>query len=166
MLLKSSEIAWRLTADAVGEWSLTDDCIAVVFRVVWQQLPNSLYVSANYDQLYRMFEQFSRGYYLGRLYVEPSDREAATMSQRQHERVNEQLYASDEGIDRLDRPLVMKVGATHLPVHGAPDVPADTLAIPEPLLDDAGVENPPTLSEVLLAKADRAKQLLELTAAR
>ena len=113
-----------------------------------------------------MFERFSRGYYLGRLYIEPSDSEAATMSQRQHEQVNEQLYASGEGVERLDRPLVMKVGGTHLPVHGAPDVPADTLAVPESLLEEAGVKNPPTLSEVLLAKADRAKQLLDLTAAR
>jgi len=110
-----------------------------------------------------MFERFSRGYYLGRLYVEPSGDEMATMCREQHERVNRQLYASDEGIERLDKPLVMKVGSTHLAVHGEDGIPADTLSIPEEVLEDSTVRNPPTLREVLLAKADRASQLLEYT---
>jgi hypothetical protein len=109
-----------------------------------------------------MFEQFSRGYYLGRLYVEPSADEAATMCNRQHERVNRQLYATGEGIERTDLPLVMKLGDSHFPVHGDEGVPADTLAVPESLIDEQ-VRNPPTLREVFLAKADRAAQLLELT---
>lgn len=113
-----------------------------------------------------MFEQFSRGYYLGRLYVEPSSDETATMCQQQHEAVNEQLYADGTGVERVDKPLVMKLGSTHISVHGSPDVPADTLAIPETILHGSAVRNPPTLQEVLLAKADRAAQLLELTAGR
>jgi len=113
-----------------------------------------------------MFEQFSRGYYLGRLYVEPTSEETATMCRTQHEYVNEQLYADGEGIERLDRPLVMKVGSTHISVHGEEGVPADTLSVPESVLDDAAVRNPPTLTEVLLAKADRASQLLELADGR
>jgi hypothetical protein len=113
-----------------------------------------------------MFEQFSRGYYLGRLYVEPSSDETATMCQRQHERVNEQLYADGTGVERLDKPLVMKVGSTHLTVHGEEGVPADTLSIPEGMLEESAVRNPPTLQEVLLAKEDRATQLLELTEGR
>jgi len=109
-----------------------------------------------------MFEQFSRGYYLGRLYVEPTDDDTAAMCRRQHEHVNEQLYADGTGVERLDRPLVMKLGRTHLPVHGREGVAADTLSVPESWLDDRVVRNPPALREVLLAKADRAKQLLEL----
>ena len=109
----------------------------------------------------RMFEEFSRSYYLGRLYVEPSDDGAARMCRAQHERVNEQLYADGDGIERLDRPLVMKLGTNHFPVHGGEDVPADTLVVPESLLDES-VRNPPTLREVFLAKADRASQLLDL----
>jgi hypothetical protein len=119
-----------------------------------------------YAFVYRMFEQFSRGYYLGRLYVEPSSDETATMCQRQHERVNEQLYADGTGVERLDKPLVMKVGSTHLTVHGEEGVPADTLSIPEGMLEESAVRNPPTLQEVLLAKEDRATQLLELTEGR
>ncbi|MFB6165174.1 MAG: DUF5802 family protein [Haloarculaceae archaeon] len=110
-----------------------------------------------------MFERFSSGYYLGRLYVEPGERETAAISREQHERVNEQLYADGQGVERLDAPLVMKVDATHFPVTGDPGVPPDTLAVPEALLADTRVRNPPTLKEVLLAKADRARQLLELT---
>jgi hypothetical protein len=109
-----------------------------------------------------MFEQFSRGYYLGRLYVEPSRDEMATMCRQQHERVNEQLYADGEGVERLDRPLVMKLGSTHITVHGEDGIPADTLSVPEEVLDETTVRNPPTLREVLLAKADWASQLLEL----
>lgn len=110
-----------------------------------------------------MFERFSKGYYLGRLYVEPNTDETARMCRDQHERVNRQLYAMGEGIERLDVPLVMKVGSNHFAVHGDETVPADTLSLPEGLLEEASVRNPPSLQEVLLAKADRAKQLLGLT---
>jgi len=108
-----------------------------------------------------MFEQFSRGYYLGRLYVEPRAGGAA-MCQAQHERVNQQLYG-DEGITRTDIPLVMKLGRRHFPVHGDEQVPANTLAVPEEVLDSADIHNPPSLSEVFLAKADHAAQLLSVT---
>jgi len=111
-----------------------------------------------------MFEQFSQGYYLGRLYVEPGADGRVTMCQDQHEHVNEQLYTAGDGVERLDRPLVMKLGSTHLAVHGEDGVPADTLAVPESLLTEVGVQNPPSLQEVLLAKADRAQQLLEFAA--
>lgn len=109
-----------------------------------------------------MFEQFSRGYYLGRMYVEPSDDESAKMCRAQHERVNRQLYADGEGVERTDLPLVMKLGTNHFPVRGDERVPADTLAVPESVLEET-VRNPPTLKEVFLAKADTATQLLELT---
>lgn len=112
---------------------------------------------------YRMFEEFSRGYYLGRLYVEPSGDGTAAMCKAQHERVNKQLYADGEGVERLDNPLVMKLGTTHFRVHGDEHVPADTLAIPDDLLAETTVRNPPALKEVFLAKADRANQLLGLS---
>ncbi|WP_254535432.1 DUF5802 family protein [Halomarina litorea] len=107
-----------------------------------------------------MFEQFSGGYYLGRLYVEPYDGERPAMHDGQHEHVNRQLYATGEGIERLDAPLVMKLGRRHLAVHGEAGVPERTLAVPYDLLED---ENGlPDLREVLLAKADRAAQLMDL----
>ena len=106
-----------------------------------------------------MFEHFSRGYYLGRLYVRPSDDSTATMCKAQHERVNSQLYADDEGIET---PLVMKLGTTHFRVHGDDAVPTDTLAVPESVLGETTVRNPPSLQEVFLAKGDRASQLLGL----
>ncbi len=107
-----------------------------------------------------MFEEFSGGYYLGRLFVEPHDGDRAVMQRSQHERANRQLYASEDGIDRLDHPLVMKLDETHFPVHGAADVPSGTLALPTPILEQMRVTDPPALKEVLLAKADRAEQLL------
>ena len=103
-----------------------------------------------------MFEQFSGGYYLGKLYVEPHDGEQAVIHRDDHEAVNEQLYADGEGIERLDAPLVMKVDNTHFPVLGDEGIPSGTLAVPADLLDEAS----PSQREVLLAKANRAMELL------
>lgn len=107
-----------------------------------------------------MFETFSRGYYLGRLYVAPTDGDHAVMERTQHERVNEQLYATGEGLERLDVPLVMKLESHHFPVHGDDTVPTNTLVVPESLLEETRIRNPPKLREVLLAREDRARQLL------
>ncbi|MFB6160288.1 MAG: DUF5802 family protein [Haloferacaceae archaeon] len=103
-----------------------------------------------------MFERFSTGYYLGRLYVEPHDDDRAVIHCDDHERVNEQLYATGEGVERLDGPLVMKLDGHHFPVHGDDSVPSGTLAVPDRLTDD-GL---PDRREVLLADADRAEELL------
>lgn len=110
-----------------------------------------------------MFEPFSRAYYFGRLYVEPYDGDRPVMHREQHEAVNKQLYATGDGIERLDTPLVMKLGTRHLAVHGEPGIPERTLAVPETMLDER-VRAPPTLREVLLAKADRAAQLVQMGA--
>jgi hypothetical protein len=107
-----------------------------------------------------MFEEFSAGYYLGQLYVEPRDGERAVVHEEHHERANETVYANGEGVERLDHPLVMKLDSTHFPVHRADDVPAGTLAVPGDLLEATGVEDPPALREVLLAKADQASRLM------
>jgi hypothetical protein len=105
---------------------------------------------------HRMFERFSSGYYLGELYVEPHDGDRAAIQRADHERVNEQLYADGEGIERLDAPLVMKLDAGHIPVDGDEGVPSGTLAVPRSLADD----DLPSRRNVLLADADRAESLL------
>jgi hypothetical protein len=110
-----------------------------------------------------MFEQFSRGYYLGRLYVEPRPGEPATMCRQQHQTVNRQLYGTDGAGPDTEHPLVMKLGTRHFPVHGGDGVPADTLAVPPAVLEDVDLRNPPSLREVFLATADRAGQLLRVT---
>lgn len=110
-----------------------------------------------------MFEEFSTGYYFGRLYVEPAAGDRAVIQRDQHERVNEQVYATGEGVERLDAPLVMKLDTTHFPVHGDEGVPEGTLRIPEDLLEQCDVRSTPALKEVLLAKKDRAAQLLRWT---
>ena len=116
-----------------------------------------------------MFEQFSRGYYLGRLYVEPQDHRSAALCREQYEQIAMQLYAeetdlvSEQTARTPEPPLVMKLGTRHFRVHGDDGVPADTLAVPPNILDDdAQIRNPPALREVFLAKADRAEQLLEM----
>ena len=113
--------------------------------------------------LHVMFEAFSRSYYLGRLYVTPTDGDRAVMERGQHEQVNEAVYTTGEGIEPLDAPLVMKLESMHLAVHGDDDVPANTLAVPEDVLEETQIRNPPTLQEVLLARRERARELLEYT---
>ncbi|WP_458209699.1 DUF5802 family protein [Haladaptatus sp. NG-SE-30] len=107
-----------------------------------------------------MFETFSSGYYLGRLYVEPHEGDYAVMSQDDHERVNQALYSTGEGVERLDWPLVMKIDQQHFSVHAGESLPDRTLAVPDSLLENTRIENPPELKEVLLAKADRVEQLI------
>ena len=109
-----------------------------------------------------MFEAFSRSYYLGRLYVTPTEGDQAVMQRDQHERVNEQLYATGEGVERLDTPLVMKLESGHFPVLGDEGVPTNTLAVPESMLEGTEIRNPPALREVFLARRERAHQLLGL----
>ena len=109
-----------------------------------------------------MFEVFSRSYYLGRLYVTPSDDDHARMHSQQHERVNQELYSTGEGVEPLDTPLVMKLESSHFPVLGDDAVPADTLEVPESMLEDTQIRNPPQLHEVFLARRERAKQLLSV----
>ena len=103
-----------------------------------------------------MFEEFSAGYYLGRLYVEPHDGGHAVIHRTDHERMNRRLYASGEGVERLDAPLVMKLDGRHFPVLGEEGVPSGTLGLP-PEVAESGL---PDRREVFLANPDRAAELL------
>jgi hypothetical protein len=106
-----------------------------------------------------MFAQFSEGYYLTRLYVEPGG-ERPAINRERHRQVNEQLYADDDGLQRLDAPLVMKLGPRHLAVEGDGDVPEGTLSVPRGLIEDPfGL---PETREVLLARAETAERLARL----
>ncbi|MFB6253882.1 MAG: DUF5802 family protein [Halobacteriaceae archaeon] len=109
-----------------------------------------------------MFEDFSTGYYLGRLYVQPYDGQSAVIEQSRHEQMNKELYASGEGIERIDNPLIMKLDSTHFPVQGADDISEGTLGLPQSILDATRISHPPELKEVFLAKSDRAQQLMQL----
>ena len=111
----------------------------------------------------RMFEQFSSGYYFGRVYVEPYGGDRPVMQREQHERVNEQMYATGDGVERLDHPLVMKLENRHMAVHADDSVPEGTLAVPDDLLGER-IRNPPDLREVFLATPDRAEQLARMGA--
>lgn len=108
-----------------------------------------------------MFEEFSAGYYVGQLNIELVDGEHAVMEREQHEETNEQIYTTREGVERVDHPLVMKVDESHFPVFSADDVPTDTLAVPDEVLETTQIDNPPTVKEVLVAKAEQAFRLLD-----
>jgi hypothetical protein len=106
-----------------------------------------------------MFEQFSSGYYVGEVYIEPGKGDRGAIQTVAHERLNKQLYVGDEGekgLSRLDAPLVMKIEGTHFPVVASEDTPAGTLELPPEYTD----KRLPTRSAVFLAKGDRAVDLL------
>jgi cell wall-associated NlpC family hydrolase len=105
-----------------------------------------------------MFERFTSSYFLGRLYVEPYGGDHAALQASDHRRTNERLYASGEGVERLDYPLVMKFDGEggHFPVVADEEVPSGTLAVPESLAGD----RVPGRREVLLADVDRAREML------
>ena len=103
-----------------------------------------------------MFEEFSAGYYLGRLYVEPHDGDHAVIHRIDHERMNRRLYTAGDGVERLDAPLVMKLDGSHFPVLGREGVPSGTLGLPPGVTDT----DLPDRREVFLAKPGRAAELL------
>lgn len=105
-----------------------------------------------------MFEQFSSGYYLGRLYIEPHDGPRAALQSGHYREVRRQLYREST---EDETPLVMRYDSQHFVVGGEEDIPERTLAVPEPWLDDYDPLEP---REVFLAKADRAHQLLQFAA--
>lgn len=103
-----------------------------------------------------MFEEFSGGYYLGRLYVEPVDADAPVMHSDEHRRVAERVY--DDG----DEDLMMKIGTAHLPVAPDDGVPSRTVGLPPRVAEALDLDTLPSLEEVLLAKpsiADRIRRL-------
>lgn len=109
-----------------------------------------------------MFEAFSNSYYIGRMFVTPSDADRPRMQQAQVERLNDALHADTDRVVDLDQPLVMKLGHRHFPVHGDREIPEGNLALPDTLVEDVPVDNPPEVCGVLLATGDRARQLLWL----
>lgn len=109
-----------------------------------------------------MNDEFSAGYYVAELFIELSDYEYAVLDHDQYQKFNKQIYTTGEGVERVDLPLVMKVDKNHFPVFSTNNVPKDTLAVPDGILEATRIDNLPTAKEVLIAKAERASQLLEL----
>lgn len=102
-----------------------------------------------------MFEDFSSGYYLGRMYVEPHDAGGPVMQDDDFEAVSRGVY--DE-----EKPLVMKIGVRHLVVGGDDGVPTGTLGVPERVAVELDLRNPPSVRDVLLAKEVHAERILSL----
>lgn len=111
--------------------------------------------------LAHMFARFSRGYYVGRIVVEPHDGADALIQQRQLETVNKQLYAEGTGVERVDYPVIMKLWNSHFPVHGDDSVPTGTLLLPDWVIPDSSTDPFPTLKEVLLATPESVKRILD-----
>lgn len=51
-----------------------------------------------------MFEEFSAGYSIGRFYIEHSGGDHAVMDKDHHKAANQQMYATDNPIERLNHP--------------------------------------------------------------
>lgn len=108
-----------------------------------------------------MLTEFSAGYYVGRFDIESYEGDHAVMDRDRHEAANERVYAAGEGLERLDYPLVAKVETSHVPVFSADDVPPDALGLPADVLDAMRIDPPHPRKAVLVAKAHRARRLVE-----
>lgn len=112
-----------------------------------------------------MFEDFSSGYYLGRLYVEPHDSPEPVIHDEEYRRIHGDVYGGDGEIAE-EMPLVFKLDSQHLPVKGGEGVPSGTLGVPEGLVEEIDLDNPPSVKNVLLAKKRYAERVLELLGRR
>ena len=108
-----------------------------------------------------MFEEFSSGYYLGRLYVEPHDSTEPVIQDEEYRRIHDDIYGGDD-----DTPLVFKLDNQHMPVKGDEGVPSATLGVPDGFVEDLDLDNPPSIRNVLLAKRGYAEQVLGLLGRR
>jgi hypothetical protein len=108
-----------------------------------------------------MLAPYSAAYYLDRVSVEPADGDHAVLEREQHRQAVAAVYTAGVGVERLDLPLVVKLGHQHLPVFADDAVPTGTMAVPEAVLEALPIDEPPAVTEVLVAKAARARQLLE-----
>jgi hypothetical protein len=104
--------------------------------------------------------RFSAGYHLVETYVEPAAGDHALMDHERHQRANRRIYATGVGVERLDLPLVAKLEGVHFPVFPDEAVATDTLELPESVLAETTVSDPPTLRGVWLASAELAGQLV------
>ena len=103
-----------------------------------------------------MFEEFSGGYYLGRLFVRSDARRNAVLLEEQFHLIGEQLY----GEEWSGTPLIMRYNQRHYEVGGEQGVPSDTLVLPEECLADTESDR---RQEVMLAKAEVRQRLLPFT---
>lgn len=102
-----------------------------------------------------MFETFSGGYYLGRLYVEPAHRTEAAIPRDEYHDLVEQVHGAESTAGNT--PLVMRINDQHFTVMGARQIPAHTLVLPEQFVDRY---EPNRKRGVLLAKAEVAERLM------
>lgn len=104
--------------------------------------------------------RFSSGYHLVEVYVEPTASDHALMDRERHQQANRRIYTTGVGVERLDLPLVAKLEGVHFPVFPDDAVATDTLEVPESVLAETTVSDPPTLRGVWLASAELAGQLV------
>lgn len=109
-----------------------------------------------------MVEEFSAGYFLLRVYVEPHPGDRAVLNRADHADLRSRLYSTDEGECSTDLPLLVKVDEAHIPVLPGEGVPTGTLALPHEVIESTRIEAPPSLREILLAKAEQTVRLFDL----
>lgn len=109
-----------------------------------------------------MVEEFSAGYFLLRLYVEPHAGDRAVLNRADHAELRSKLYSADGRGSTDELPLLVKVDEAHIPVLPADGVPTGTLALPDPVLEETRIETPPSFRDILLAKAEQTARLFDL----
>jgi hypothetical protein len=109
-----------------------------------------------------MVEEFSAGYFLLRLYVEPYAGDRAVLNRADHAELRSERYPTNRRDSAKELPLLVKVDEAHIPVLPGDGVPTGTLALPDPVLEETRIDAPPSLRDILLAKAEQTARLFDL----
>ena len=82
-----------------------------------------------------------------------------------HTHLNRFLYAEDQGIERLDCPILAKLKRKHFTVTGADTVDPESLHLPSSDIADMNID-PPERCHILIARKDNAPMIAELMQVR
>lgn len=92
-----------------------------------------------------LVEEFSAGYYLTPLAVEPADTDTPRINDHDHEELLTEVYEDRE------RP-VFKLGDAYVSPEPDAGTPANVLELPEDLLAFVGIDHPPARCDALVLK--------------
>lgn len=93
-------------------------------------------------------DRYSGGEYITKMYVEPGDHDAPTISTSDYEDIQYELYDPGEHIDRI----LVKVENVFLPVRPDANVRANVLELPGAVLRKTTITNPPAVRPVFVQK--------------
>lgn len=95
-----------------------------------------------------LVEEFNNGYYLTEVYVEPTKGNIAVVNEENYRDIQYELYPAGEH----GKEIMFKIEEEYVSVEPDRGAPNRTLQLPNTLIDDLRVRNPPKRKQVLIPK--------------